>query len=93
MMNQWEKEDKEESSHKISDETREMYLNALEEQRIWLREENRNNPKIDEEYIRHYLVKLDLEEEKIKDWFKVFYKFNRLTIILGFSQSLLKYRI
>lgn len=66
MMNQWEKEDKEESSHKISDETREMYLNALEEQRMRLREENRNNPKIDEEYIRHYLVKLDLEEERLK---------------------------
>jgi CPA1 family monovalent cation:H+ antiporter len=64
MMDQ-EKEDKEESSHKISDETREMYLNALEEQRIWLRE-NRNNPKIDEEYVRHYLIKLDLEEERLK---------------------------
>jgi CPA1 family monovalent cation:H+ antiporter len=37
MMDQ-EKEDKEESSRKISDETREMYLNALEEQRMWLRE-------------------------------------------------------
>ncbi|MEH7888859.1 Na+/H+ antiporter [Elizabethkingia meningoseptica] len=66
MMNQWEKEDKEESIHKLSDETKEMYLNALEEQRIWLREENRNNPRMDEEYVRHYLVKLDLEEERLR---------------------------
>ncbi|AJW62292.1 Sodium, potassium, lithium and rubidium/H(+) antiporter [Elizabethkingia miricola] len=66
MMDQWEKEDKEEASYKISDETREMYLNALEEQRMWLRAENRNNPKIDEEFVRHYLIKLDLEEERLK---------------------------
>lgn len=66
MMDQWEKEDKEESIRKFSDETKEMYLNALEEQRVWLREENRNNPRMDEEYIRHYLVKLDLEEERLR---------------------------
>ncbi|MBV8326370.1 Na+/H+ antiporter [Chryseobacterium sp.] len=66
MLDRWEKEDKEDSLHKMSDEGKKIYFEALEEQRIWLREENRRNMNIDEEYIRHYLTRLDLEEERLR---------------------------
>ena len=46
MDRKWEKEDKEESSHKISDETREMYLNGSRKSKDMAKSrENRNNPK------------------------------------------------
>ncbi|CAM2941519.1 Na+/H+ antiporter [Chryseobacterium flavum] len=66
LMDRWEQEDKEDSVHKLSDEAKEIYFETLEQQRIWLREENRRNPNIDEEYIRHYLTRLDLEEERLR---------------------------
>lgn len=50
----------------VSDESKEIYFKTLEEQRKWLREENRKSPEIDEEIIRHYLHKLDLEEERLR---------------------------
>jgi len=66
LMNRWEQEDKEDSVQKISDEAREIYFEALEEQRKWLREENKRNPKLDEEIVRHFLEKLDLDEERLR---------------------------
>ncbi|AYZ37121.1 Na+/H+ antiporter [Chryseobacterium indologenes] len=66
MLDRWEKEDKEDSIHKMSDEGKKIYFEALEQQRIWLREENRRNMNIDEEYIRHYLTRLDMEEERVR---------------------------
>lgn len=66
LMDRWEREDKEDSTRKLSDETKQIYFETLEEQRIWLREENRRNSHIDEEYIRHYLTRLDLEEERLR---------------------------
>ena len=50
----------------MSDEGKKIYFEALEQQRIWLREENRRNMNIDEEYIRHYLTRLDMEEERVR---------------------------
>lgn len=66
LMDRWEQEDKEDSVHKLSDEAKEIYFTTLEVQRIWLREENRRNPNIDEEFIRHYLTRLDFEEERLR---------------------------
>jgi len=66
LMDRLEQEDQEDSVHKLSDHAKEIYFNTLEQQRVWLREENKNNPKIDEEMIRHYLLKLDLEEERLR---------------------------
>ena len=66
LMDRWEQEDRDDSVHKVSDEVKEIYFKTLEQQRIWLREENRRNPNIDEEYIRHYLTRLDLEEERLR---------------------------
>jgi len=66
LMDRWEEEDKEDSVQKISDEAREIYFEALEEQRKWLREENKRNPKLDEETVRLFLEKLDLDEERLR---------------------------
>ncbi|AZA82259.1 Na+/H+ antiporter [Chryseobacterium lactis] len=66
LMDRWEQEDKEDSGHIMSAEAKEIYFETLEQQRIWLREENRRNPDIDEEFIRHYLTRLDLEEERLR---------------------------
>ncbi len=66
LTDRWEQEDKEESVHKISGEAKAIYFEVLEEQRKWLREENKNNPKVDEEIVRRYLLKLDLEEERLR---------------------------
>ncbi len=66
LMDRWEQEDKEDSVHKFSEKSKEIYFETLEQQRTWLRAENRRNPNIDEEYIRHYLTRLDLEEERLR---------------------------
>lgn len=66
LMDRLEQEDKEDSVHKLSEDTKEIYFKTLEEQRKWLREENKRNQKIDEEIIRNYLLKLDLEEERLR---------------------------
>ncbi len=66
LMDRLEEEDKDDAVHKLSTEAKEIYLETLERQRIWLREENRNNPKLDEEIVRGYLLKLDLEEERLR---------------------------
>lgn len=66
LMDRWEQDDKEEAVHKISGNAKAIYFETLEEQRKWLREENKNNPKVDEEIVRRYLLKLDLEEERLR---------------------------
>ena len=66
MITRWEKEEDEESIFTLSDEGKEIYFATMEKQREWLRNENRNNPLIDEEVTRQYLLKLDLEEERLR---------------------------
>jgi Na+/H+ antiporter len=66
MITRWEREEDEESIFTLSDEGKEIYFATMEKQREWLRKENRNNPLIDEEVTRHYLLKLDLEEERLR---------------------------
>ena len=44
---------------------KEQYQNILESQRRWLLEENRNNEMLDEEVVRKYLSKIDVEESRI----------------------------
>ncbi|RAV28968.1 Na+/H+ antiporter [Sinomicrobium soli] len=66
LMDRWEREDRAGSVFKLSDTAKKIYFETLEEQRRWLLDENRNNPEIDEEIIRDYLHKLDLEEERLR---------------------------
>lgn len=46
LMNRLEQQDREDSVHKLSDEAKEIYVETMEEQRKWLREENRRNPSL-----------------------------------------------
>ncbi|GAB3432932.1 Na+/H+ antiporter [Niabella aquatica] len=66
LMDRLEQEDREDAIHKLSDQAKEIYFKTLEQQRTWLRDENKNNLKVDEELIRNYLMKLDLEEERLR---------------------------
>ena len=66
MIIRWEKEEDEDSIFTLSEEGKAIYFAAMEKQREWLREETKNNPLIDEEVTRHYLLKLDLEEERLR---------------------------
>ncbi|WP_367913285.1 Na+/H+ antiporter [Leadbetterella sp. DM7] len=66
LMDRWEQEGPAASMHGVSDPARAICFEVLEEQRRWLREENKNNPKIDEELVRLHLLKLDLEEERLR---------------------------
>ena len=61
-----EEQEEEESIFTLSQEGREIYFATMERQREWLRKETKNNPLIDEEITRHYLLKLDLEEERLR---------------------------
>lgn len=47
-------------------ESKRIHLDILEQQRQWLLNKNKRDDKIDEEVIRKFLRKIDLEEEKIK---------------------------
>lgn len=66
LMDRLEQEDREDSVHKLSDEAKEIYFETLEKQRKWLREENSRNPGLNEEIVRHFLHRLDLEEERLR---------------------------
>lgn len=66
LMDRLEREGREDSFFRLSDQAKEIYFQTLEQQRRWLLEENRRNPAIDEEMVRHYLLKLDLEEERLR---------------------------
>lgn len=47
-------------------ESKETYLDILEQQRQWLLNRNKTDDRIDEEVIRKFLHQIDLEEEKIR---------------------------
>lgn len=66
LMDRLEQHDREDSVHKLSDEAKEIYFETMAEQRKWLREENRRNPNLNEEIVRHFLHRLDLEEERLR---------------------------
>lgn len=62
----WEQKSNPEPEVAISEETKKIYLDILEQQRLWLRNKNKTDNKIDEEIIRKFLYGIDLEEEKLK---------------------------
>ena len=47
------------------DELRKNYHNILNEQRLWLNKLNNENERVDEEIIRHFIHRIDLEEERL----------------------------
>jgi len=66
MITRWQRNEDEESIFTLSEEGKEIYFATMEKQREWLRKETRENPLIDEEVTRLYLLKLDLEEERLR---------------------------
>lgn len=48
----------------FNEQSRQVYLQILEQQRNWLREWNKD-PTVNEEVVRKHLLRLDLEEEKL----------------------------
>ena len=47
------------------DELRKNYHNILNEQRLWLNKLNNENERVDEEIVRHFIHRIDLEEERL----------------------------
>ena len=50
----------------IEEESRSVYLDLLNQQRMWLIDKNREDRAVDEEVIRKHLLYLDLEEERLQ---------------------------
>lgn len=50
----------------LTEEFKRIYLDVLDQQRVWLIARNRKDGELDEELIRKYLLKIDLEDEKLK---------------------------
>ena len=62
----WEERLESEENMKIPDHIRDIYLNVLEQKRKLLFKINNENPKINEDIIRKFILRIDLEEERIK---------------------------
>ncbi|WP_419867917.1 Na+/H+ antiporter [Chryseobacterium sp. CT-SW4] len=61
----WKTKIEEEPEVKISSDVKTVYLDILNEQRVWLLEQNHKNKDFDEDIIRRHLLKIDLEEERL----------------------------
>ncbi|WP_300660132.1 Na+/H+ antiporter [Fluviicola sp.] len=64
-LKQWEEKTKASDESRITEKTKALFIEALESQREYLTELNKD-PKINEEIIRRQLYQIDLEEERIK---------------------------
>lgn len=66
MAHRWEYHVHSEEDRILSRETKQLYITILEHQRQILIKKNKDEKRIDEEIIRKFLHKIDLEEEKLK---------------------------
>jgi hypothetical protein len=46
--------------------SRHLYIDILEQQRMWLYRLNNENPRIDQEIVNHFIHRIDLEEERMQ---------------------------
>jgi Na+/H+ antiporter len=65
MIEQWEYKINQPEKFKLSDESKQNYLELLEQQRVFLDELNKD-PELDEDIIRLQIYQIDLEEERVK---------------------------
>ncbi|MES2064190.1 MAG: Na+/H+ antiporter [Bacteroidota bacterium] len=65
MIEQWEHKINQPEKFKLSDQSKQNYLELLEQQRIFLDELNKD-PELDEDIIRLQIYQIDLEEERVK---------------------------
>lgn len=61
----WKDKTNDDADVKISPEVKSVYLDILNQQRMWLIDQNHNNNQVDEDLIRKHLLQIDLEEERI----------------------------
>lgn len=62
----WQEKINEEIEQTMPAESRVIYLELLNEQRLWLLNKNQTDGHVDEELIRKHLSQIDMEEEKLK---------------------------
>lgn len=66
LVNHWNELLESEGSATLYDEVvRNTYREILEEQRLWLIKLNNENERVDEELVRHFIHRIDLEEERL----------------------------
>lgn len=66
LVNHWNELLESEGSATLYDEVvRKTYREILEEQRLWLNKLNKENERVDEELVRHFIHRIDLEEERL----------------------------
>ena len=70
LVNYWhellESEGRSEGSATLYDAVvRDTYREILEEQRLWLNKLNNENERVNEELVRHFIHRIDLEEERL----------------------------
>lgn len=66
LVNHWNELLESEGSATLYDEVvRKTYREILEEQRLWLNKLNNENERVDEELVRHFIHRIDLEEERL----------------------------
>ena len=66
LVNHWDEQLETEGSATLYDaEVRKIYRKILIEQRLWLNNLNNENERVDEETIRHFIHRIDLEEERL----------------------------
>lgn len=66
LVNHWNELLESEGSATFYDEVmRNTYREILEEQRLWLIKLNNENERVDEELVRHFIHRIDLEEERL----------------------------
>lgn len=67
LINKWESKTKDNDEDlEMPEKDRAIYLDVIRKQREWLLKKNSDDGHIDEEVIRKYLQRLDIEEEKLK---------------------------
>lgn len=65
MVKHWSEQMEEADPDTLYGDSREVYIDILNAQRLWLNNLNKENPKMDEELVRHYIRRIDLEEERL----------------------------
>jgi choline dehydrogenase-like flavoprotein len=65
LVNEWKEHYKKVEYQKISPDAKKLYIGILNQQRDWLLKENLINKKLDEEIVRKFLLKLDMEEARV----------------------------
>ncbi|WP_212004926.1 Na+/H+ antiporter [Chitinophaga sp. HK235] len=66
LADKWEEKSREDTDPALPAESRDIYLDILNQQRQWLLDKNQEAEHVDEDIIRKFLHQIDIEEEKLK---------------------------